>query len=459
MQPQCLDACSSNPTIPRLLSHRAKLIPLLAGLSISGGKWRGLNLNLNAKRKENIWSVDNELAEKKALREKRRRDGGRRKGNDRSLSGSGRRAKPNSPVLVSGPMLMEIETILQTQEPVIKPSWDTFTSSISGVWKGVGAVFSPFTAEMEPVSVNNQRENLYDCYTLSHVEKASANEVTRTTYRVALNPFGEGSESSSRASDLAGSGLPAYESFDLKEGELLEEDGMVAEAGLVFFEDGSYSRGPVELPVGENDESKYFLSPTFQFEQCLVKGCHKRLRVVHTIEFSEGGANIEIMRVAVYEEQWVRPSNVDLADEGTFDLKPFSQRKRTRPSELTGAWKVFEMSATPIFTTSDLDSSNTSGPSFVYFCTESLKKRSWPDSSFEEQELRDLQDVTILWLPGGVTAYVDVDKEGVLCIGVGWYSDEGINLVMERDYGTDGKLRDVRWKSEVKRRWNNPPPM
>ncbi|KAK9273604.1 hypothetical protein L1049_018414 [Liquidambar formosana] len=61
----------------------------------------------------------------------------------------------------------------------------------------------------------------------------------------------------------------------------------------------------------------------------------------------------------------------------------------------------------------------------------------------------DMQDVTILWLPGGVTGYVDVNKDGTLCIGVGWYSDEGINLVMERDYGVDGKLKEVRSKSEV----------
>ncbi|RVW95288.1 hypothetical protein CK203_034192 [Vitis vinifera] len=33
------------------------------------------------------------------------------------------------------------------------------------------------------------------------------------------------------------------------------------------FVDGSYSRGPVEIPVGELDESKYYLSPTFKFEQ------------------------------------------------------------------------------------------------------------------------------------------------------------------------------------------------
>lgn len=33
------------------------------------------------------------------------------------------------------------------------------------------------------------------------------------------------------------------------------------------LQDGSYSRGPVDIPVGKFDESKYFLSPTFKFEQ------------------------------------------------------------------------------------------------------------------------------------------------------------------------------------------------
>ena len=143
-----------------------------------------------------------------------------------------------------------------------------------------------------------------------------------------------------------------------------------------------------------------------------------------------------------------------------FDVSPLSQRKRTRPSELTGSWKVFEVSATPVFgDDKTMDAGN--GTAYVYLCTETLKKRSFPESanSFGEEEMLDMQDVTMLWLPGGVTCYVDISKDGVLCIGVGWYSDEGINLVMERDYGVDGKLKEVRWKSEVKRRWSNPPPV
>lgn len=36
---------------------------------------------------------------------------------------------------------------------------------------------------------------------------------------------------------------------------------------MVHWQDGSYSRGPVDIPVGEFDDSKYFLSPTYKFEQ------------------------------------------------------------------------------------------------------------------------------------------------------------------------------------------------
>lgn len=399
-----------------------------------------------------MWSIDNELAAKEAASKKkdpavRRR---RKRGGRRVMVGGKKRR--NGLVLVSAAMLMEIETVLQTQEPVIKPEWNTFASSVSGIWKGVGAVFSPFTAEMEPIGIGNQNEVLYDCYTLSRIEKSPSEEVRRKTNWVALNPFGEKMQ---HVQDLD---LPSHGSFDFGKSEVLEEDSMSMEPGLVFFEDGSYSRGPVEIPVGEHDESKYFLSPTFKFEQCLVKGCHKRLRIVHTIEFSDGGSDIQIIRVAVYEEQWVNPVNLYYeGNDDQVDLKPISQRRRTQPSELAGSWKVFEVSATPIFDEEEKMLEESAGPPYVYLCTETLKKRSLPESSsyFGEEEMLDMNDVTVLWLPGGVIAYVDVNKDGTLCIGVGWYSDEGVNLMMERDYGMDGKLKEVRWKSEVKRRWTD----
>ncbi|CAH8301657.1 unnamed protein product [Eruca vesicaria subsp. sativa] len=406
--------------------------------------------------KENVWSVDNEIAENE--KRKQRKPKGRRRG--KRLGSGGRKGR----VLVSGTMLIETETVLQTQEPVIKPVWRTFASSVSGIWKGVGAVFSPITAEMEPLEIGKKNESLYDCYTLSRIEalpSGSSSEIQRKINWVTFNPHGEFSQSDEAGEDTL---LPKFESFNLKASDVMEEDSMGDEPGLVYFEDGSYSRGPVAIPVGEMSESNYYLTPTFKFEQCLVKGCHKRLRVVHTIEFANGGADIQIMRVGVYEEQWVSPSNYEEQsnNDAPLELKPFSQRKRTQPSELTGSWKVFEVSATPIYGEEDqmeLSGQSSETTPYVYLCTEALKRRNLPESSvsFGDEEMVDMQDVSVMWLPGGVTAYVDVKEDGVLCVGIGWYSDEGINLVMERDYGLDGNLKEVRSNTEVKRRWTEEP--
>ncbi|KAL4303348.1 hypothetical protein GQ457_10G000010 [Hibiscus cannabinus] len=432
-------------------------------------------------KKENVWSIDNERAKAEKEKERRRR---RRKG---KTVVNGRKNKMDS-VLISAAMLMEVETVLQTQEPVIKPAWNTFASSVSGIWKGVGAVFSPITAEMEAVEIGSRNENLYDCYTLTCVEaifppSRKNFELHRKINWVTLNPHGEVPEhgvtlgnkeepkvkkATSPLKEKSNAGmtnhvLPKFGSFDLTTSDVMEEDVMGNEPGIVFFEDGSYSRGPLDIPVGDIDDSNYYLSPTFKFEQCLVKGSHKRLRIVNTIEFGNGGSDVQIMRVAIYEEEWVSPAHIhdkSLNSDVEFDLTPFSQRKRTRPLELVGPWKVFEVNATPIYGDDNVAVESNSAP-YVYLCMETLKKRSLPESSgyFKEEEVLDMQDVTVLWLPGGVTSYVDVSNDGILTIGVGWYSNEGINLVMERDYGINGKLKEVRWKSEVKRRWADPMPL
>ncbi|XP_019159360.1 PREDICTED: uncharacterized protein LOC109156035 [Ipomoea nil] len=436
------------------------------------------------KGKDNVWSIDSEMTKSEKDKEKTRRK--KKRGNGRRMTRNTVQKSRCGRVMVSGVMLIETETVLQTQEPVIRPVWSTFASSVSGIWKGVGAVFSPVTAEMEPIEVGNKNEYLFDCYTLSRVEAVPpqaggrTSQIQRTINWVSLNPYGEvqelkegdygnqvkgtdGERSLSTRKTAEGTltkhNLPKFESFDFGKSDVMEEDIMGTEPGLVFFEDGSYSRGPVDIPVGGIDDSKYYLSPTFKFEQCLVKGCHKRLRMVHTIEFSNGGSDIQILRVAAYEEQWVSPANILDQSDLDLEVKPFSQRRRVQPVELTGSWKVFEMSVTPVY--GEENDTDINSVPVVYLCMETLNKRGLPETPvyFGEEDMLDMQDATILWLPGGVTSYVDVKKDGILCIGVGWYSDEGINLVMERDYGTDGKLKEVRWKSEMKRRWTNPPPM
>ena len=149
------------------------------------------------------------------------------------------------------------------QEPVIKPVWNTFASSLSGIWKGVGAVFSPITAEMEPIEISYRNENLYDCYTLSRIEAVPSSSGERTSQIqrkvnwVTLNPHGEtpqhleGANIAKEGSDdgnaptlrkqntsgnLTNHALPAFESFDFERSDVMEEDVMGCEPGLVYFE-------------------------------------------------------------------------------------------------------------------------------------------------------------------------------------------------------------------------------
>lgn len=127
-------------------------------------------------------------------------------------------------------------------------------------------MFSPITAEMEPIEIGNKNEYLYDCYTLSRIELVPSpsggrdSQIRRKINWVTLNPHGEINQQaggSSRSTE-AGRGrddsfsikeavhmsgfnhdLPAFESFDFGTSDVLEEDFMGMEPGLVFFEVGS----------------------------------------------------------------------------------------------------------------------------------------------------------------------------------------------------------------------------
>lgn len=130
------------------------------------------------------------------------------------------------------------------QEPVIRPVWNTFASSVSGIWKGVGAVFSPITAEMEPIDIGKKNENLFDCYTLSHIEAVPSpsggqtSQIQRRVNWVTLNPSGESRQTKEIDGTMKNHMLPKFESFDFEKSDLMEDDVMGMEPGLVFFEVG-----------------------------------------------------------------------------------------------------------------------------------------------------------------------------------------------------------------------------
>lgn len=115
----------------------------------------------------------------------------------------------------------------------------------------MGAVFSPSTAEMEPIAIGKKNENLYDCYTLSCVQNLDFSathlpQIHRKTNWVTLNPFGENKHNSIRDENhkdkngimlpSVGCKLPSYEYFDFSSSDVLEEDFLTMESGLLFFE-------------------------------------------------------------------------------------------------------------------------------------------------------------------------------------------------------------------------------
>lgn len=67
---------------------------------------------MKARGKDNVWSVDNEMAK---AAEKERERGERRKKKGKRVKSVRKRGKGGDMVMVSGSMLMEIETVLQIQ--------------------------------------------------------------------------------------------------------------------------------------------------------------------------------------------------------------------------------------------------------------------------------------------------------------------------------------------------------
>lgn len=97
-------------------------------------------------------------------------------------------------------------------------------------------------------------------------------------------------------------------------------------------------------------------------------------------------------------------------------------------------------------------------PAYAHFCQELLLEQGLPEPLkmyLEDGELdgEPAEDPSVLWLPGGITASVQAKEDGILTVGIGWFYEEGTFLAMERDYGPDGKLSEVRSQTKVKGGW------
>eukprot|EP00897_Mesotaenium_endlicherianum_P008707 jgi/Mesen1/7865/ME000042S07310 len=418
--------------------------------------------------------------------------------------------------------------LLSRQELVSSPLWMTFASSAAGVWRGVGGCFSPITAAMEPMSIGAGSERLYDAFTTCSVEPRgvgrerdatsgslqrvvrwrvgnAAGELSRKAGGVMATVEGGGEgegvgvgearvrleqalargggeeeegwgeeeeeeedgvlEEERGAEEEEGEFEGGFEEVEEmedvvgeeEEEEVADEDELTAEPGLIYFEDGSYSRGPLRLLPDDDEED--------DGPGVLVKGGHTRLRLQQTLTVDPRGEAVQLLRVALYEEEWMGPCHMaSISASGGEDLVPLSARRRLSSTEVAGKWKVFETTATllhdqPIDDDNDDVDNDSAGvgahAEVVYTCKETLKERGLPKAGVRRKEEwgASIDDVSILWLPGGVSVTLDITEKGTLLAGVGWLSDEGSRLYLERVYDSRGLLQEVRSGSEVKGGW------
>lgn len=140
-------------------------------------------------------------------------------------------------------------------------------------------------------------------------------------------------------------------------------------------------------------------------------------------------------------------------------MKSLLSSERTKPSDLIGSWKKFEICATlvsPEPLSDLLDSlTQTQGPSQVYFCSEVKVERKAPTAAaFQvEQSGTTIEDISVTWLPAGITSTLHVAEDGFLTLGVGWLAEDGTRLTMERTYDSTGKLFEVKAGTEIKGNW------
>eukprot|EP00899_Mesostigma_viride_P023440 jgi/Mesvir1/4280/Mv22238-RA.1 len=206
----------------------------------------------------------------------------------------------------SVPLPQQVLSVLTGEEPAPEASWSTFVSSVSGSWAGVGATFSPLTGAIEPLALTNDGQPVYDArYTCDETrtmwqppaqpgksapspdgppgdmpEAAMADTLRpeapgydgtclRRMVRRVLLPApapppkkkkkknGGAQAGVSEAGGREGGGKPPSEGVAGDGSQLEQEEEVVAEEqllcadGLVYFEDGSYSLGPVSLLTPE----------------------------------------------------------------------------------------------------------------------------------------------------------------------------------------------------------------
>lgn len=258
---------------------------------------------------------------------------------------SAKRTRPASASqTVTPPMKVEVEAQLAKLEQAANPWWSTFCGITNGVWLGETAAFAPSTGAAEGLALDQNMKPVLDMHTQVTEERVCEGPqdyVTRRTARAQgqaqLATVGE---------QIEGQG------HDWDE-EILSSE----EEGLVYFDGGAYSRGPLSListaaavepsravrhepsapsdsrppssqlhpsqegdDLAEGEEEGIAAMPdegwgragpprVVTLEQCLAWGGEQRQRCRVVIAVSGGGdtgeeLDISLLRITLFHEYW-----------------------------------------------------------------------------------------------------------------------------------------------------------
>lgn len=268
------------------------------------------------------------------------------------------------------PIVIETVETLTNEEPLPAPLWSSFAGSVGGMWVGQRGVYQPFTGVAEPVALDGRTK----LYHLSQccVEDRDIVDGVDTIVRHEASAFGR--------EMLEGLMKEAGE-LDFSKGDAwCREDIGQSEEGLVIFDGGSYSRGPLRLcdvdgivdvdgNVGEKDDSNsnknnnnndddgYVPTETVhEIESCLQWTGEERVRVRVTLSAelleSELGPehppelDVSLLRVGVSRESWDGiPGTYTQASQSADEeqKQTDSGKHRILESEMQGFWNEFTM--------------------------------------------------------------------------------------------------------------------
>jgi hypothetical protein len=370
------------------------------------------------------------------------------------------------------PIVMETVETLTHDEPLPAPLWSSFAGTMGGMWIGHRGVYQPFTGVAEPIAMDG-KSKLYHVSQCC-VEDRDTVDGKDTIVRHEAHAVGN----EKLAGLMKSAGMMAFDAADEAwSRELMPRE----EEGLIIFDGGSYSRGPLGLCAIDDAEERDTdapagdvrgYSPTetvHEIESCLQWNGEERVRVkvtlaaelLESIEGPEDSPELDVslLRVAVCRESWdgipgqyTGTSQSEVEEREKLD----SGKSRILEEEIHGFWNEFTMTVERVEDVS-METGNLT-TMCVYTSQEHQRLFNiGNDTSYEDLSGDDDASCVVeggtLWLPHRVILQVNAPPEspGGLQIEMLWSPQEGKYEKITRTYDSLGNFLHATCSTAVKK--------